>query len=79
MTAETSFVVEGVGIVAGVIGAKGRMSMVEEASTSLILVEKHPSLLGIGMMSMTILEAWMEDLEGDEGCRDRDGGTCTRR
>lgn len=79
VTAKTSFAVEGVDIVAGVIGAKGEMSMVEEASTSLILVEKHPSLLGIGMMSMTILEAWMEDLEGDEGCRDRDGETCTRR
>jgi hypothetical protein len=35
--------------------------------------------LGIGMMSMTMLEAWMEDFEGDEGCRDRDGGTFTRR
>lgn len=56
MTAETAFAVEGVDIVAGVIGTKGGISMVEGASTSLIPVEKHSSLLGIGMMSMTILE-----------------------
>jgi len=52
--------------------------MVEEASTSLLLVEKHSSLLEIGMMSMTMLEARMEDLEWGEGCLNRHGGTFTR-
>ena len=81
-TAGKSSAVGEVGAATGLMGVEGTISMVgtrEELSTSPLLVEKYSSLLGSGMMSMTMLEAWMEDLEGDEGCRDRDGGTFTRR
>jgi hypothetical protein len=50
------------------VGESG-ISMVgsrEEASTSPLLAKKYLSLLEIGVMSMTMLEDRMEDLERDE-------------
>lgn len=56
----------GVDRAAGLMVGEREISIVgfrEEASTSLLLAEKYLSLLEIGVMSMTMLEDWMEDLE----------------
>jgi len=78
-----AFAAVGVDTAAGPIVDEKEISMIgfrDEASTSLLLVEKHSSLLGIGAMSMTILEDRMEDPERDGWCLDMDihGGTFTR-
>ena len=59
-TAGKSSAVGEVGAATGLMGVEGTISMVgtkEELSTSPLLVEKYSSLLGSGMMSMTMLEA----------------------
>jgi len=71
----------GVDNAAGLMVGERKISMVgfrEEASTSLLLAEKHLSLLEIGVMSMTMLEDWMEDLESDGWRLDRDRETFVR-
>jgi len=74
-----SFVIVGVDRAARLMVGEREISMVwfrDEASTSLLVVEKRPPLLEIGMMSITMLE----DLEKDGWCLDidRDGGTFAR-
>src|SRR6266852_1317425 len=57
---------------AELVVGEGEISMVgfmEEAST-LLFAEEYLSLLEIGVMSMTMLEDRMEDLERDEWCLD---------
>jgi hypothetical protein len=66
-----SFAAVGVDKAAGLMVGEREISIVgfrEEVSTTLLLAEKHSSLLEIGVMSMTVLEARMEDLERDEWC-----------
>jgi hypothetical protein len=59
----------GVDKAAGLTVGERQISMVgfrEEASTSLPLAGKYLSLLEIGVMSMTVVEDRIEDLERDE-------------
>jgi hypothetical protein len=70
-----SFAAVGVDKAAGLMVGEREISMVgfrEEASTSLYLAEKYLLLLEIGVMSMTMLEDRMEDLERVEWCLDID-------
>ena len=64
-----SFAAVGVDKATGLMVGEREISMVrfrEEASTSLPLAGKYLSLLEIGVMSMTVVEDRMEDLERDE-------------
>jgi hypothetical protein len=66
-----SFAAVGVDKSAGLMVGEREISMVgfrEEVSTSLLLAEKRLSLSEIGVMSMTVLEDRMGDLERDEWC-----------
>ena len=77
----SAFSVEGVDGAAGLMDREEEESSMvgprEEASAS---VKQHSSQLGIGKMSMTMLEDSMrDDLERDEGSWDRHHGTFTRR
>ena len=78
-----SFAAVGVGKAVVLMVGEREISMVgyrDEASTSLLIAEKCLSVLEIGVMSMTMPEDRMEDLERDEWCLniDRDRETFAR-